>query len=1097
MANDLEKRITAKIILDDSGFSSTLKGVNAELRNNKAELRATQSGLEAFGKTSENVKRVQDSMQRQLELQSKKVEVYKESINKANSILEKNIAEREKLKQAISQEESKLESLKKTYGSNNEAVQKSETRLKELQEQYNKTDSSIENNAKRIQGYETNLNKAEAEVNKATVAINKFNKELEKTDGFKSTKQKLEDASKKFESFGEKASKVGGTLSTHVSLPLLGVGVAAAKVGMDFEAEMSRVQAISGATGSQFDELEKQALDLGQSTAFSAGEVAEAEENLASAGFSVNETIEALPGLLDLAASSGEDLANSSDIAASTLRGFGLEANQAGRVADVLAKNAAATNAAVADTGEAMKYVAPNARNAGISLEETTAAIGLLANAGIKGSQAGTTLRSMLVRLAKPADPAAKVMKQLGFNAFDSSGKMKSLADIMGELNEKTKGLTDQEKQAAIATIFGQEALSGVTVLMQNGKQGLTDLTNELDNASGSADKMAKTMQNNTKSAIEQMGGALETAGIKILKALAPSIKEVAEVVGNLADKFSALSPSTQKLIVDLGLAAVATGPVIKGIGTISSGVGGMIKIGTKVGSFFGLFTKGAETVTSTASTVATAIEGTAAASTVATTGIGGLIASIGAIAGPALIATAAIAGIGVTGYAIYKKLNEQAAPAVDLFADKVTYSNQKIKNSNIVVADEVKKSTVKISNSTKQAVQSYLDLDKKATGSLMDLRIKSTAITKSQSTQLQKIYNDMGNKIKNGMKQKQNEDIKNLQDFFAKSKALSTKEEADILKKTANSWDDKKNKINQIQNQINNIIQNAANHHRQITDSEVKDIQKLQEQMKQNAVKTLSKNEVESKVILERMKDNDEHITAQMASDRIKQLNKLRDDSVKSANDEYNKRLAEIIRLRDESKVISKDQADKLIADARRQRDGTVNAAKETRNKAVNQIMGMDEQLKNDVNSTTGEMMTAWDRFKNWWSGLSFAPKSLKVYAEQALNLHGLNTQQHWSGTSYFKGGLTTLHERGEELYDLPTGTRIYNHEMSEQLVLETAKKTAQGIVDNFNSNNNGDTQIIVKNYLDSKEISSHTTKNVMRNMNNRATVRNLIKGY
>ena len=208
------------------------------------------------------------------------------------------------------------------------------------------------------------------------------------------------------------------------------------------------------------------------------------------------------------------------------------------------------------------------------------------------------------------------------------------------------------------------------------------------------------------------------------------------------------------------------------------------------------------------------------------------------------------------------------------------------------------------------------------------------------------------------------------------------------------------------------------------------------------------------------------------------------------------NPKFAVLIPARDESKVISKDQADRLIADARRQHDGAVSAARETRNEAVNQIFSMDSELKNDVDRTTGDLLTKWQQFKNWWSNLSFAPKTIKVYAEQALGNYGYKPQQHWSGTSYFKGGLTTLHERGEELYDLPTGTRIYNHEMSEQLVLETARKTAEGIVENFNANN-GDTQIIVKNYLDSKEISSHTTKNVMRNMNNRTTVRNLIKGY
>ena len=395
--------------------------------------------------------------------------------------------------------------------------------------------------------------------------LDNFNNGMDKVE--QKGEQTANNATSRLNKIGSGLEKVGGKLTTHVSVPLVAVGTIAAKTGMDFEAEMSRVKAISGATGDQFKMLEDQALSLGQSTAFSASEVAEGMENLASAGFSTNEIMEAMPGLLDLAASSGEDLATSSEIAASTLRGFGLEASKTGHVADVLAKNAAATNAAVADTGEAMKYIAPNARAAGLSLEEVTAAIGELANAGIKGSQAGTTLRSALVRLAKPSDPAATAMERIGFTAFDSSGKMKSLATIMGELNEKTKNLTDEQKQNTIATIFGTEALSGMTVLMQGGKEGLTDLTEQFKNCDGAAKEMAETMQDNTKATIEQAGGALETASIKMLNIVAPAIKDVADGIGNLADKFSDLSPETQELILKMGMVAIAIGPVLSTVG--------------------------------------------------------------------------------------------------------------------------------------------------------------------------------------------------------------------------------------------------------------------------------------------------------------------------------------------------------------------------------------------------------------------------------------------------------------------------------------------------------------------------------------------------
>lgn len=322
-------------------------------------------------------------------------------------------------------------------------------------------------------------------------------------------------------------SRLQGTITKGIAA--IGIGKLfseAVKTGMDFEAQMSRVKAISGATGEEFAKLKEQAKQLGADTAFSATEAAEGMENLASAGFSTSEIIAAMPGMLDLAASSGEDLASSADIAASTLRGFGLEASSAGHVADVLAKNAAATNAAVADTGEAMKYVAPVAKSMGIEFEETAAAIGIMADAGIKGSQAGTTLRGALSRIAKPTKAMQETMDSLGLSFYDSNGKMKSLADITEMLETKMSGLTDEQKNQALITLFGQESLSGMMALMDRGSGEVRKLTDEYKNCDGSAKDMAKTMQDNLSGAVEEFGGSVESLGIEIFENIEGPLKK-------------------------------------------------------------------------------------------------------------------------------------------------------------------------------------------------------------------------------------------------------------------------------------------------------------------------------------------------------------------------------------------------------------------------------------------------------------------------------------------------------------------------------------------------------------------------------------------
>ena len=395
-------------------------------------------------------------------------------------------------------------------------------------------------------------------------------------------------AGKSLEEYGDKITKIskkidnlGTTITTTLTLPILTIGTAAVTTGNDFEAQMSRVQAIAGATQEELEKLTDQAIELGAETSFSASEAAAGMENLASAGFTTNEIIEAMPGLLDLAASSGAELATASEIAASAIRGFGLEATEAGHVADIFAEASARTNAQVEDMGEAMKYVAPVAKTVGLTIEETAAAIGIMSDAGIKGSQAGTTLRSGLVRIVKPTKQVRDAMEELNVEFYNSDGTMKSLTKIIEDLQKSTEGLTDETKNQALAQIFGTEALSGMLALVNKGSDELEDMTKQFKKADGAAERMADTMLDNTAGAVESLTGSLESAGIVIQKALAPSIKDLAKWIQGLVDDFTDLSEEEQQNIIKTVALVAAIGPAIKilsklgsGIGTVTKGIG-------------------------------------------------------------------------------------------------------------------------------------------------------------------------------------------------------------------------------------------------------------------------------------------------------------------------------------------------------------------------------------------------------------------------------------------------------------------------------------------------------------------------------------------
>lgn len=360
---------------------------------------------------------------------------------------------------------------------------------------------------------------------------------------WKSSSTGIGSAISKIGSLASKGLKVATVAITGTAAALGGVAAAAIKVGSDFESQMSRVKAISGATGEEFEQLKAQAMQLGADTSFSASQAAEGMENLAAAGFTTSEIMSAMPGLLNLAAASGEDLASSSDIAASTLRGFGLAASDAAHVADVLAANANRTNSSVADTGEAMKYIAPLARAAGLSLEETAAAIGIMANAGVNGSQAGTSLRGALSRLSKPTKDMSEAMDELGISFYDSNGKMKSLTEQVGMLRQATEGMTDEQKNNYLVTLYGQEALSGMLALINEGEGSLGELTNAYKNCDGAAQEAAETMQDNLPGALEQLSGSAETLGLAFYNSVADNLKNAAntatESINNITDSFN------------------------------------------------------------------------------------------------------------------------------------------------------------------------------------------------------------------------------------------------------------------------------------------------------------------------------------------------------------------------------------------------------------------------------------------------------------------------------------------------------------------------------------------------------------------------------
>lgn len=374
--------------------------------------------------------------------------------------------------------------------------------------------------------------------------------------GIQDAKGKVNDFSRDIKKTANDFKKVGGVMTAAGTGLSIGIGKAV-RTAADFESAMSRVGALSGATEKEMKLLTKEARRLGATTVFSATEAAEAMQYLAMAGFDTKQIIAAMPGVLNMAAAGGVALGDAANIATNIMSGFNLEASEAGRVADVLTKAFTNSNTTLYGLGETMKYAAPAAAAIGWSLEEVTAAAAKLGDVGIDASMAGTALRSAMVRLSNPTKKARDLLEKYNIQVTDADGKVRPLHDILAQMKDRFANLSEAERAAAVQTIFGTEAMSAMLALMED-PEGLRVFTEELENAGGTAEKIADQQMDNLSGSVEELKSAFEEVQIGIGTALIPILRSLADGLTNLLNKFNSLPEGVKNAIaIFLALSAV------------------------------------------------------------------------------------------------------------------------------------------------------------------------------------------------------------------------------------------------------------------------------------------------------------------------------------------------------------------------------------------------------------------------------------------------------------------------------------------------------------------------------------------------------------
>lgn len=368
---------------------------------------------------------------------------------------------------------------------------------------------------------------------------------------------------------GEGITELGRSMTLGLTVPIVAAGGAATSVAASFDDAMSQVQGALGGASADMDGLRDLALQLGADTVFSATESAQAMVELAKGGLTEAQIKGgALAASMDLAAAGQLNLADAAATTVQMMGSFGLGAGDATRIANALAGAANASSADVSDLTQAMSQCSAQASLAGWSLEDTAAALALFADHGVKGSDAGTSLKTMLQRLAAPTDQAAEAIAAYGLNIRDSNGKMKDISGIADELTGKLGGLSDAERDAALQTIFGSDASRAAAILMQSGSEGLAKYIAATNDATA-AETMANAQKGELSWALENMGGAVESASIAFGTALAPAITAVAGVIGDVAEAFASLPAGVQTGIAVVLALVAALGPLLMVIGSV------------------------------------------------------------------------------------------------------------------------------------------------------------------------------------------------------------------------------------------------------------------------------------------------------------------------------------------------------------------------------------------------------------------------------------------------------------------------------------------------------------------------------------------------
>lgn len=616
MADDL-KRVGLSFKADGTvDFKKSLKEVSSAVAENTAEFKLAQSQWDKNTKEMTKLADKQKYLQGQTALYTDKVKILEEQLKSMSDTEGKNAEKIEKKKQKLQETQTVLEGyrnkvnklqdeltkMESEENKNEAAIEKKRQELEKAQKavaDYGSKSEKLSDQIDRLEKSEGQneaaISKKKAELIKTQAKLNDYEKELKDVnDELSKGTANLEEYADKLKKTSEKVTETGKTLTKSVTAPIAGVGVAAVKTAADFESAMSQVQAtmgitkdatskLNGETVNTMDALKSLAKEMGEKTVFSAKECAESINYLALAGYDTQQIYDTLPTVLNLAAAGNMDLASAADMVTDAMSALEMGVDQADTMVDQMAKTASSTNTSVAQLGEGILTIGATAKSIKGGTAELNTELGILANNGIKGAEGGTHLRNIILSLQNPTDTATESLKKLGVSVYDSEGNMRSMNDILGDLNNSMNGMSSEEKNNIISKIFNKTDLASVNALLSNTGGAWDELQQSITESGGAAQQMADTQLDNLQGQLTLLKSALEGLAISIGEILMPYIKDIVEHVQNLVDKFNGLDEGTKKNIVTIGLIVAAIGPALLIFGMLAGSASNIITLSTQI----------------------------------------------------------------------------------------------------------------------------------------------------------------------------------------------------------------------------------------------------------------------------------------------------------------------------------------------------------------------------------------------------------------------------------------------------------------------------------------------------------------------------------